>query len=482
MTDDIDRLLRTQAERWRATVPPPPDVTTALRHGRSRVRRAQVLAAAAAVLVVAGGLAAGIGLLGHGDQRGAPPAGPRPSTTPTSTGWPAGAVPWRPLAATDPTLPSTRLPASPDPADAAGVRPCTASDLRASTGPGDGAGGTLYRRIVLTLIGSEPCRLSGYPTIEPLSHRQRLDLPIEHQSSPDALFGADVPVKVAPRQPAAVTLAWAVSHSCPAADNDHLRVTLPGIATAYTVTGFGMSTCDQGEHAAAPLLVGPVHPLSSTPARKTSPYDDVTATGDLNLTARADQPLDFAVTLTSKHDLPLDPCPDYTITTSAGESSYALNCAAVPHRDAQGRPYLPAGVPVTFAMRADPGRASTPKFLWWLTTPRSALVLVVGNLTVTGGSGPAEGTVTGTVSLTGGPAGVADTTDVDGTVTAARGDGLTRTAPVNSGTFLLSLPPGHWQLVVRSQQYDGGTPCAALAPLDLAAGASTTIAITCQRK
>ena len=117
--------------------------------------------------------------------------------------------------------------------------------------------------------------------------------------------------------------------------------------------------------------------------RHTSPYDDVTAAGDLDLTARADQPLNFAVTLTSKHDLPLDPCPDYTILTSAGESSYALDCAAVPHRDARGRPYLPAGVPVTFAMRADPGRESTPKFLWQLTTPRSAHVFVAGLLTVT---------------------------------------------------------------------------------------------------
>jgi hypothetical protein len=475
MTDDIDRLLRAQGERWRASVPPPPDATTALRQGRARVRRTQVLGAAAAVLVVAGGLTATVGLLNRGDQRNAPPAGPtRPAN---STGWPAGAVPWQPLAATNPTLPSTTSPPSPDPADAAGIRSCTAGDLRASIGPGDGAGGTLYRRVLFTLVGSDPCRLSGYPAVEPLSHGHRLDLPTKHESSPDALFGPITPVRVAPRQPAVVTVAWAVSYSCPAVDNDRLRVTLPGIATAFTVAGFGTSTCETGQDAVSPLLIGPVHPLNSTPARTTSPYDGVTVAGDLNLTAHADQPLDFAVTLTSKHDLPLDPCPDYTISTSAGESSYALNCAAVPHRDAQGRPYLPAGVPVTFAMRADPGQASTPKFLWRLTTPRSALVLVVGTLTVTGSTGPAESTVVGTVSLTG----AAATPDLDGTVTASRSDGLTRTAPVNAGTFLLSLPLGRWQLVAHSQQYNHGAPCRRDAPLDLSTATSmaTSIHISC---
>jgi hypothetical protein len=64
----------------------------------------------------------------------------------------------------------------------------------------------------------------------------------------------------------------------------------------------------------------------------------VTATGDLDLTAHAGQPLDFTVTLTSKQDLPLDPCPDHTVLTSAGQSSRALDCAAVPYPDARGRP------------------------------------------------------------------------------------------------------------------------------------------------
>jgi hypothetical protein len=35
-------------------------------------------------------------------------------------------------------------------------------------------------------------------------------------------------------------------------------------------------------------------------------------------------------------------------------------------------------------MQADPGDETTPKFLWQLTTPPSAHVLVVGLLTVVG--------------------------------------------------------------------------------------------------
>jgi hypothetical protein len=385
MTDDVDRLLRAEGERWQATVPPPPDVATALRRRHRRVRRTQVLSAAAAVLIVAGGLAATIGLLGHGDQRGAPPAGPSgsPSASPSSTAWPAGAVPWVALPATHPTLPSTRVPASPDPADAAGVRACTTADIHASRDSGiDGAAGTDYLQVRLTLVGTSPCRLEGYPTVRPLGHGRVLDVPVETTSDSSVETKVE-PVLVTAQAPALIRIGWAADHSCPVVDNDRLSITLPGSDTATTVAGFGTTSCNPGEGRSS-MEVWPVRPLHWTPAHRVSPYDGVTATGNLDLTARAGQPLDFAVTLTSKQDLPLDPCPDYSILIAASESSYALDCAAVPHHDAQGRPYLPAGVPVTFAMRADPGDATTPRFVWRLTTPDSASVLVVGLLTVTG--------------------------------------------------------------------------------------------------
>lgn len=66
--------------------------------------------------------------------------------------------------------------------------------------------------------------------------------------------------------------------------------------------------------------------------------------------------LNFLVTLTAERDTRLVPCPDYSISVALSwddqyEALYSLNCAAVPHRNAAGEPYLPAGVPVVFAMQ-----------------------------------------------------------------------------------------------------------------------------------
>jgi hypothetical protein len=241
----------------------------------------------------------------------------------------------------------------------------------------DGAAGTLIRALRFSLAGPTPCRIEGRPTVVPLAHGRAAQVQVRAGGWRTSKVR---PVLVTAKDPLFVTVTLALGGASSAETIDGLQVTVAG--RTVRVDGFG--TGGGGRTAGTvPVEVGPYTSLNPPTVRHTSPYDDVTAAGDLDLTARADQPLNFAVTLTSKHDLPLDPCPDYTILTSAGESSYALDCAAVPHRDAQGRPYLPSGVPVTFAMRADPGRESTPKFLWQLTTPRSAHVLVAGLLTVT---------------------------------------------------------------------------------------------------
>lgn len=66
--------------------------------------------------------------------------------------------------------------------------------------------------------------------------------------------------------------------------------------------------------------------------------------------------LRFLVTLTAERDTRLVPCPDYSVSVAMAwddryGAAYSLNCAAVPHRNAVGEPYLPAGVPVAFAMQ-----------------------------------------------------------------------------------------------------------------------------------
>ena len=360
----LDRRLREHGARWRASLPPAPDPTTT-RSRRARSARWQALAAVAAVVLVVAGTSIAVATLDRGDHRALPPTAPSASA---SASLAAGVVPWQALPATDPSLPATTVPASPDPADAEGVRPCATGDLRARIGRTGAAMGTASREVVLTLVGSDPCRLSGFPTVEALSDGNRLALPIRE----DEWFGTPWrdgdPVKVAPEHPAAFMVAWSVSHSCPVVDNDSLRITLPGIATPFTVPGFGTSTCEQGESGAAPLLPGSIHPAHVKPGRVASPYNGVRASGDLPTTAQPGAPVDFTVTLTSRHDLTLDPCPDYSIITNGSTQRYALNCAAVPHRDAQGRPYLPAGVPVTFAMRGAPLTTGPTKLIWNLET------------------------------------------------------------------------------------------------------------------
>jgi hypothetical protein len=106
-------------------------------------------------------------------------------------------------------------------------------------------------------------------------------------------------------------------------------------------------------------------PLHFHPARRVSAYNSVRLQARQQLIARGGRPIDFVVTLTARHDLELDPCPDYQLGASPGsDQKYALNCAAVPWLDARGEPYLPAGRPVRFAMHIG-GIDSRVAKLWW---------------------------------------------------------------------------------------------------------------------
>jgi hypothetical protein len=247
----------------------------------------------------------------------------------------------------------------------------------------DGAAGTMYLPVHLTLVGTRPCRLEGYPLVRPLDHGRALALPVQQEDDGQAPFGRPVPVVVRPGEPGLFRIEWPQTHSCPVMDNDTLRITLPGGAASFTIAGFGASSCNPGEPGPAAMIVEPVQPYRYVPSHTTSPYERLSATGDLDLSATAGRPIDFTVTLTSDHDLPLAPCPDYSIVVGESEVRYALNCAAVPHRDPQGRPYLPAGVPVTFAMHAGPITTGPTKLVWRLITPGTGRAALGGLITVT---------------------------------------------------------------------------------------------------
>lgn len=352
MTDDrMDQRLREAGSRWRAENPP---YEMALRDPRRRPDwlLVSVAAAAAVILVVLASVA-----LTH---RAAGIATP---------GFAPGVVPWKPLAATHPVLPQHRVPASPAPAPTS-MRSCRAQDIKLSRLPSGGAGGTQYINVGMRLVGSTPCRLGGRPEITPLGTGGVAN--VLTSSMPSLRGDWHGPVALRAGKPAYFAVAWAVSHYCGAVDVTALGIRLPGIASPFTVAGFGPTTCNPGE-GHPPIEVGPITPAHITPAHTTSPYADLRARAHLNRIVPAGKPVRFTVTLLSRHDLVLDPCPDYTITEVSGKvpitRRYALNCAGLSSKDSHGVPTLPAKTPVTFDMQAPAMKPGTQKFIWQLESP-----------------------------------------------------------------------------------------------------------------
>lgn len=103
-----------------------------------------------------------------------------------------------------------------------------------------------------------------------------------------------------------------------------------------------------------------------------TPFDGVSATGTIEGTASPGDVITFDAVLESSTDVVLDPCPDFNIWFGRHDAqSWQLNCAAVPYRDAQDRPYLPAFENVRFEMRVTvPDEPGTQKVLWTLDGPQ----------------------------------------------------------------------------------------------------------------
>lgn len=110
----------------------------------------------------------------------------------------------------------------------------------------------------------------------------------------------------------------------------------------------------------------------ATRGRVVTPYDGVSALGAITGRAEPGDVLVFEAVLLSATDLPLDPCPDYSIAFGRDSfRTWQLNCSAVPYRDARGRPYLPASTNLRFEMRVTvPDEPGTQKVLWTLDGPQ----------------------------------------------------------------------------------------------------------------
>lgn len=435
--DDLmdDRLTRA-GRAWRAGLPAPAEPVLAAAR-TARHRRWLVPATAAALVLVVAGVAA---VIGHGGEKN-PVAGSGPAV-----------VPWADLPATHPRMP-VRVVGGVSAAQLAAAPVCGPGDLRPGPVRRDGAMGTEYLGVALRLAGQRPCRIDArYPDVV-LSTSGGGTVPVGR--SPVGLTGNRPRSVLATRAaPAEVTVAWSATHDCRNVDNTGAQWRLGDIT--FQTTGFGQTSCNPGEGPQQPSVL-PVTP--GYHPHRVSRYDGLDVSGDLHLTALPGQTVDFIVTLTSRHDLRLAPCPDYRISAYTGQkgsdeaAEHGLNCADVPYRAADGTPYLPAGVPVTFAMRLQAPGADAPKLVWELIAPPSHPARG-GSISV--GPPASPGTLTGHVTMDGGPAPGISVKVTSGTVTVV-GAGVRRVASIRpDGTYRASVPAGAYTLVVSTRQWNGG--------------------------
>jgi len=250
-------------------------------------------------------------------------------------------------------------------------------------------------------------------------------------------------------------------------------VPVAAAAVVAVIIGVTFAMTSGDEQNSAPTDVTPTDravPWAPLPAggaglsayRPRSLYQDVTVTGDLHLDRKPGGNVDFEVTLTSPTDLPLAPCPDYAIWIGPWQAVYALNCAAVPFHDDQARPYLPARTPVTFAMSAadrfPPGLVGVEGVLtaWELFVPgRPSLMGTLDN----NDSVLDTGTITGTVTMDGGPPPGQSVIVTSGTVTLTGAAGGTYTAQIGpGGAYDIAVPAGAYDLTVSTPQWNDGSP------------------------
>jgi len=378
MTDRIDARLQEYAGRWRDSLPAPQLDPTRL-PAQSRRRRWAVGAAAAAVLAVATLAAMAVGLRGDGPDEVLRPIGP-------TTVKPGDVIPWAALPTTAPTIPVSTVAGSPDPALADGLPPCDAGQLRA-TRDLEGAMGTMYLLLTVELERpGPPCRLMGVPGVEPMSHGQVVDIPLQPATGDGPVAFYSDPVVISETSRAVIALGLTTHWCAPPLDNDRLRISFPGGIGSFLTPGFGrLSGCDAvAGSGPQPITVWPIAPRDVRPPEVRSAWADVTLSPWLDLTGTPGEAVDFVVTLTAPREVSLRDCPDFTISMYGRrvgrQTSYGLNCAQVPYRDAEGDPVLPAGVPVGFAMRVTAPEYDVEKFVWELDVPEH--LAVGGHLTV----------------------------------------------------------------------------------------------------
>ena len=294
-----------------------------------------------------------------------------PSTAPsTASGAPerSTVVPWRPLPPRRATIPVTFTQPSPDPVPAEHTRRCRGSDLLLDWRSGSSTrhddrerrGGPRARSLVLRSV-----RSSGL-----------VARTVEGATIPGSLEMWTVrshgPVLVTTRQHALVQLTW--PSACLDDRPGGSSLTLEYAGRSWTgAVRYLSDVCDFGQkRRLGSIGVSRFVPLHHASAHRISAFSGIRVRVPRIVSARVGGPLDFVLTMVAPRRVLLAPCPDYRIGATPGYGTRAgLNCAGVPWRDDQGRPFLPAHVPVRFEMRLG-AVPDSQKYWWGLATPGRA--------------------------------------------------------------------------------------------------------------
>lgn len=328
---------------------------------------AVVVAAAAVVAVSAArehhGGPAHMGIAAPASPSTSPSASPSASPSTTST----SVVPWL----DEPASPPPPVSPPPTPTPPAPAYPaCTAAQLTAKPGQGQGAAGNDITVIALYNVSASNCSLFGYPTslVGVRADGSKVALHPGHRGMFSEFYTWPADLKPGGIGNVGIMFTMACDAAQRPGANKLTSFTsaILGMPGGGTVTARAAFTTTCG--VSVTTFGGPPPP----PPMVESPYPGLAAHADLPPTAVAGSTLDYTVTLTNTtdHDVALDPCPVYEQGIyGAGEPVstprfYRLNCETV-HA-------VPAHESVRYAMRIAVPNAPTrtvAKFVWQIEPP-----------------------------------------------------------------------------------------------------------------
>lgn len=229
--------------------------------------------------------------------------------------------------------------------------------------------GTMIESVLVGLApGRSPCSVSGRPSL--VAHT------VEGSTVPGLLSEWSLhyrgPVLLTRHQEAEVQLTW--PSACFSQRSGASWFTLGYAGRTWTGPVRMLSDrCHlEPTRPLGAIGVSRFFPPNFRAAHRVSAYTGVRARAPRRVSVPDGQPLDLVITLVARHDVVLDPCPDYVMGANSGHGRrYALNCAAVPWRDSTGRPYLPAGRRVSFAMHLGGTLPRIAKVWWRIVAPGS---------------------------------------------------------------------------------------------------------------